>query len=352
MTAPVLTPPDAAAFAALTARIDAVPADVPVVLVTHFRPDGDAIGSLIAMGEAVRERGRRAILAVDDGVPDYLRFLDPAAHIMRFIPEARYPLAVALDASDEDRTGDVGKDARRWCEAVVNIDHHATNTAFGDLVLVNPAAVSTTEVVFDWMNAAALPLSSEAARALLTGLVTDTIGFRTPNVSPRTLAIAQTLMAAGVSLSDVIARTLNSTPLQNVYIWREALQTVRIEGGVIWATFPRETRERLGVAEASDAGLVSFLNTVNEARAALTFRETDEGTVSISMRSRPGVSVGAVALALGGGGHTQAAGVTLAGTLDAVVAQVVPLVQAAVLAVEAGAVSDGASAPQTAGPAS
>lgn len=323
-------------------RLDALPQDSPILLATHFHPDGDAIGSLLGMGLALQERGKRVVMVVDGGVPDFLQFVGGSDQVLPRVPpaegaEPQFQVMISLDSSDEERTGDAGVIGRKRSAFVINVDHHATNTGFGDLQLVNAAAVSATEVVWEWLRAIGHPLSAQVAIPLLVGLVTDTLGFRVSSVTPHTLEIAQSLMAAGAPLGDIIARTLNSTPYSTIAIWREALQHVSLEDGVIWVTLERARFQDENLLDATDGGLIGFLNTINEAKAAVSFRDTSDGQIKVGFRSKPGVDVGAVALQLGGGGHKQASGVTLAGTMEAVCAQVLPLVKAAVNGTDAAA---------------
>jgi phosphoesterase RecJ-like protein len=308
----------------------AIAAADSILLVTHIHPDGDAIGSLLGLTNALAARGKAVTAAVDEGTPDYLNFLPGADRVLAKPEGGPWSLLISLDASDEERTGEWGTYGRAHSRTVINVDHHPTNTGFGSIYLVDPGAVSTTEILFHWLTAVAAPLTTAVAVPLLTGLVTDTMGFSTSNVTARTLAIAQRLVEAGASLAEITARTLNSNPYATVVLWSRALQTVSLEGGVIAASISQADFQSVGLTEPSDSGLVSFLNTVNESQIAVTFRETSDGSVSISMRCKPGYDVSAVATALGGGGHRQAAGATIPGPLDAARERVLPLLRAAV----------------------
>src|SRR5690606_489941 len=126
------------------------------------------------------------------------------------LKSGEWDLMISVDASDEERTGQVGVYGRGHSQKVINLDHHATNTMFGDIYLVMPTAVSATEVVFHWLNHIGHAITIEVAVPLLTGLVTDTLGFRTSNVTSDTLGIAMKLMAVGASLHEITARTLDS----------------------------------------------------------------------------------------------------------------------------------------------
>jgi phosphoesterase RecJ-like protein len=298
-----------------------------ILLVTHIQPDGDAIGSLLGLGGALRARGLTVDLAVDDGVPDFARWLPGADTVLGALSEGSWDVLVTLDASDEGRTGLCGAYGMAHSRRLVNIDHHPTNTRFGDVQLIVPEAVSTTEIIQDWLALDGQALTPAIAAPLLVGLVTDTIGFRTSNVTTRTLALAQALMAAGASLPETVARTLNSKPYKAIALWQRSLGSVSLEHGLIVGSVTRADWQSAGYGETNDGGLVSYLITTDEARVAAVFKERSDGSVEISLRSKPGYDVGQVALSLGGGGHTQAAGAVLPGPLAEAQARVLPLLR-------------------------
>ena len=299
-----------------------------VVIVTHLNPDGDATGS--ALGLAIRRMGKTVTVADDDGVPDYLQWLPHSTTVVTEIDaETSFDLCISTDASDAERTGKVGAIGRANSTTVINLDHHATNTYFGDIHLVNERAVSATEIVFDWWEHMALDWQAEIAVPLLTGLVTDTIGFRTSSVTSRTLGIAQSLMEYGASLTEITARVLDSRSYQEMALWKRIMATMALDGQVIHAEARLEDMEAVNMDAPSTAGFVGFLRSTKEAMIAVTFMETGDGEIRVSMRAKPGYDVSEVAFALGGGGHVQAAGAGVAGTLEDVKAKVLPMLQEA-----------------------
>jgi len=308
----------------------AVDAATTILIVTHVKPDGDAIGSLMALTHILRERGKLVTPAVDDGVPEHLRYIPGTEGVISKLKGGKWDLMISVDASDEARTGVAGVWGRKRCPKVINLDHHPTNTMFGDLFIVVPDAVSSTEIVYDWMLHMGQSLAQPTAVALLTGLITDTRGLRTSNVKSRTLEIAQRLIEAGASLTEVVEKALDNTSYRTIQLWKRGLATVDMANGVIEATITQADLQEVGAVEATDYGLVSLLSGVNEAMVAIVYKEQPGNKVELSIRCKPGFDVGSVAFALGGGGHKQASGATIDGPLDDAKARVRPLLEEAV----------------------
>lgn len=297
-----------------------------ILIVTHLSPDGDALGSLLGLGNALRVLGKTVDLALDDGVPDFLEFLPGADTVKSKLTVGEWDVMISVDASDEVRTGKVGEFGRSRSKKVINLDHHGTNTLFGDVIMVNSLAVSASEVIFRWLEEMDFAFTSAVATPLLTGLVTDTLGFRTSNVTADTLAIAQTLMENGASLTEITERTLDTKSFLVVNLWKTAMATVELhEGGVVAANVTQQALKKAGLHEMTDGGLVGFLIKVNEAMISVVFKELADNKIELSLRSKPGFDVGSVAFALGGGGHTQAAGATIEGPLEEARKRVLPL---------------------------
>lgn len=304
----------------------AVDAAQRILVVTHVSPDGDAIGSLLGTANMLAAFDKAVDMAVDGGVPDFLAWLPGADRVQDTLNTGEWDLMISVDASDEARTGEVGAYGRAHSKSVINIDHHPTNTMFGDVHLVMPEAVSTTEVLFYWLQTLDFSLSDVVAVPLLTGLVTDTLGFRTSNVTANTISLAHMLIGGGADLATITERTLDTRSVNKVYLWKHALASVELyEGGVIAANVTVEDAKRAGMSEVSDAGLAQWLIRTNEAMISITFKETPEGRVEISMRSKPGFDVSKIAFEVGGGGHKQAAGATIDGPLQAARDRILPL---------------------------
>ena len=296
-----------------------------ILVVAHVSPDGDAIGSLLGLTESLKEMGKTVTGAIDDGVPDFLRFMPCSETVVTELGDSEFDLIISTDCSDMERSGKVGEYGFTHSKTVINIDHHVTNTEFGDIHLVVTSAVSATEIVFDLLNHMQHDISEDVAYALLVGLVTDTLGFRVNSTTTRTLEVAQALMQKNAPLSMIMTRTLNSRPYAEVDLWKEVFSSLQLEDGVISANITLADIESVGLNKMTDGGLVSHLVNVNEAMVSVVFKEQLDNKVEISFRSKLGYDVGTLAYEMGGGGHTQASGVTVEGTLEEVRARILPL---------------------------
>jgi phosphoesterase RecJ-like protein len=300
-----------------------------IVIVSHVSPDGDAIGSVISLGNALRARNKALDMAIDGGTPDFANFIPGAALVKPSLDSGEWDVMVALDSSDEARLGRSGAYAMAHSKTIINVDHHPSNTLFGHHHIIVPDAVSTTEILQGWFVRLGIPLTVEIATPLLTGLLTDTIGFRTSNVHAGTLSLAQGLIAAGAPYGEVVQRTLNSKGYRAILLWQRVLPTVKMEDGIISAVIRKEDWQAVGYHDETDAGLVGYLIATDEPKIAVVYKETENGTIDVSLRSKVGCDVAEVAVALGGGGHKQAAGANIPGGIDEAMARVQPLLRAA-----------------------
>ena len=288
-----------------------------VLVITHVSPDGDAISSLTATGLILQQLGKQYTLVCDDGLPERFSFL-PISNQIKSQPEldTEYQLIIALDAGDRERMGLAYAYLSRPLPPVINIDHHVTNTLYGDIDIVIPEANATVEILFHLSNGLDLKLTPELATNLLTGLVTDTLSFRTAGVTAGTLYAAAALVEAGADLYSVTSKALDLKPMSTVLIWQKGLNNVRMEDGVAWTSISNREREEAGHVGTSSFGLGNMLSEVNEAAMSAVLLETASGHVSVGFRSRPPFGVSQIARSLGGGGHDLAAGCTVDGPLD------------------------------------
>lgn len=302
------------------------------LVVSHVNPDGDAVGSLLAVGWILRGLGKQATLALQDAVPDELRVLPGVDAIVSVDGvSGDHECVICVDASSPDRMGAVYRPQLTALPLLV-IDHHITNTRFGTVNWVAADCASTCQMLVDLADALHAPLGGPLGQCLLTGIVTDTLGFRTNNTTPAVLASAMRLMQAGASLVDITESVLDRRSFGVVKLWGAVLSHARLEDGVLWVTVSQEAMDVSGAA-GDDGSLSSMLIRTTDAEISASFvekiGENGQPAVECSFRARRGFDVSRVALGLGGGGHRAAAGCTVVGPLDDVAVHVVGLLQAA-----------------------
>jgi bifunctional oligoribonuclease and PAP phosphatase NrnA len=304
-----------------------------ILCVSHVNPDGDAYGSLLGMGWILRHLGKRPVLAMHDPTPKDFQQLPGANEIIN--PKAvgaDYDLIICLDASSSDRMGAVYQEKVHQGIPLLVIDHHVTNTLFGDVNWVRPDCAATCQMLVYLAQALETPLTGPLAECLLTGIVTDTLCFRTSNTTAEVLEAAMHLIRGGADLATITQRTLNQRSIGILKLWGMTLSQMHFDKGVIWVTISRAQLKAAGNL-TNDGQLSSMLITALEADISATFTEKiDEkgrSTVECSFRAKPGFNVGTVAVELGGGGHPAASGCTLVGTLAEVTVNVVPALKLA-----------------------
>lgn len=285
-----------------------------ILILSHIHPDGDAIGSLLGLGLALEGLGKDVSMVLADGVPGSFRYLQGSSQVVsRF--DGTYEMVCVVDCSDRERTGNVLP-----AETVIdlNIDHHATNLNFARLNLIDTQAAATVEIIVDLLHIIAVPILPAVVEALLTGLVTDTIGFRTSSTTPKTLRMAADLMESGGNLSEIYRRALINRSYEATRLWGAGLTNIQREGNLAWTTLTREDRRAVNYPGRDDADLISVLSSVDGVDIALIFIEQPNGSIKVSWRAQPGFDVSQVALSFGGGGHAAASGAEINGSLQEV----------------------------------
>jgi phosphoesterase RecJ-like protein len=324
-----LSPAEAQPHADLRALADArarLAACTRALTITHVNPDGDALGSMLGFGLALRALGKEVIFACADPIPETFNYL-PAVSEITQTPEGDFDLIVVLDVSEAKRMGAIGERLTRPPDLV--LDHHVTNPGFGTVNFIDASAASTAELVAELLDPLGLPLTQPVAECLLTGLITDTLGFRTSGTTSKTLTLAQRLMAAEASLNTIYNRALFKRSYSAVRLWAEGLALMKLEDGMVWTKLPLSARKASGYGGLGDADLIDVLTSIREAEVALIFVERPDGKVKVSWRSGPNFNVAAIAAAFGGGGHAPAAGAEIEGTLEAVTQKVLTVTKAA-----------------------
>lgn len=292
-----------------------------LLLVAHVAPDGDTVGSTLGLGWALRKIGKRCTLACPDSTPATFAFL-PGSQELKPSHLTNETLVITIDGSDPSRFSPMFEEAIARHLTVVNIDHHATNTFFGQVNWVDTGAAAVAEMVLRLLAELEIPVDERIATCILTGLVTDTRGFRTTSTSARVLKVAAALMEAGAPLVEIMDQVYNHRPLSQVRLWGQVISQAQIEDSIIWSEITQTMLRECEASADSGGGLVSFLLSANEARVSIIFTEQADGRIDVSMRARRGVDLTAPAVRLGGGGHPLAAGCLRPGPITQVREQV------------------------------
>jgi phosphoesterase RecJ-like protein len=301
-----------------------------IAIASHVDPDPDAIGSLLGLGVALEERGKQVAFLSDGPVQPNMHFLPRAEAITDTLPPGFTPeLFIALDSSDPKRLGSVAQPLLADDDIpTLVIDHHATNLMFGEVNVVIVEAAATAEQIVYLLDALDHPISKLVADCLMAGFLGDTVGFSVSSTTPLTMRLAARLMEAGAEVHTLTDRLFNSRQLNEVQLWGMGLLNTTLDDGVLWSVIPYDQREAHDLVGVSRTRLSNMLLTVAAAKVTVSFSETADGNVDISMRARPGYDVGSLALELGGGGHKLAAGCTIPGPLEQAVERVVTTLKA------------------------
>lgn len=292
-----------------------------ILIVSHVRPDGDAIGSLLGLGLALRASGKQVEMVLNDGVPPLFTHL-PGAELVKTSPEADFDLFISVDCADFKRTGPQFQSMRK---PDINIDHHVTNEKYGEINLIEPEAVATCAILTDSMPEWGLDIDRDVAASLVTGIVTDTLGFRTANTNPDSLRQCARLMETGIDMPDLYNRALNRRKIASARYWGAGLSSLKSEGNIVYGTLTLADRERCGYAGNDDGDLINVISTIEDHVVGMIFVEQTDGHVKISWRAlQPGIDVSPIAKHFKGGGHPAAAGADIPGVLS----EIQPLVLA------------------------
>ncbi|HEY60630.1 MAG TPA: hypothetical protein G4N92_08120 [Anaerolineae bacterium] len=285
-----------------------------ILLVSHIRPDGDAVGSLIGMGLTLKAKGKQIQMVLMDGLPKNYRFLKGSESIVQEIKD-NYDLSIILDSSDLRRIGSLFKGRM----PDINIDHHITNERYARINLVDPKAAATAAMLAEHLPQWGYDLNPSVANAFLMGIITDTIGFSTINTSSKVLRLAADLMEQGADITDIYRKALSDHTMQACLLWGFALSRLHKEDQLIYTSIMLEDRRKAGYHGKDDADLTNVLSSIADCDISILFNEQSPKNVKVSWRSRTKLDVAKIAQQFGGGGHPAAAGAEL--QLDIIIAQ-------------------------------
>jgi phosphoesterase RecJ-like protein len=292
-----------------------------IAILSHVRPDCDAIGSQLALALSLQQLGKEVSAWNEDGLPESFRFLEKSDLIHRPPGEPEtFDLAIALDTASQQRLG-TALHAIRHANQWINVDHHASNPGYGDLVYIDPIAPATGQIVYEFLRAENLPVTQAAADALYAAISTDTGSFRYSNTTARTFEIIAELIKNGTNAAAIANNLYESYPKRRVQLLGELLSQARFDADdrIASMALARETKQRLGIHPDDVDGLIDYIRAVKTVVVALFFEELPEGRIRLSMRSKDdSLDVNKISGEFGGGGHPRAAGARIRGNLEEV----------------------------------
>ena len=298
---------------------DRIEAASTVLVASHDRPDGDAIGSALATGLLLENLGKRVVVVNRDPVPESLAFLPGSDRIVRPGAPVGADLFIVLDSAGADRVDPAVWAMAAGAATTINLDHHISNTRFGDLAHVDPASPATGQLVFQLAATGGWPLDAAIGENLLAAISTDTGSFRYPSTTAETMRIAGAILELGVDVGRVNELLYENYPARRVAALRVLLQGMRLDFGGRCASvkLPLAVTRDLGLQVGDTEGVIDVIRAIDTVRIAVLFEELPEGRIRVSSRSKEErYSVGAICAGFGGGGHTLAAGARLAGPLE------------------------------------
>ncbi|MFC4775348.1 bifunctional oligoribonuclease/PAP phosphatase NrnA [Paenibacillus sp. GCM10023252] len=303
------------------------------LVVSHVQPDGDAISSTSVVGWLLSKLGKQAVLMNEGEAPSRLSYLYTYSTIINYKltpPSELFTHVITVDCADFRRIGDVA-----GCFAphakLLNIDHHPTNDGFGLVNVIRSDAAATVEILYDLIERAQIPLDLDCATAIYTGLLTDTGGFRYSNTTPHVMEIASRMLALGVSGHRIADHLLEKMTMAKLKLLGRGLSrlTFSEDQRIGWLYVAKDDMKETGAVPEDLEGLVNYALNIDGVEVGILLKETEDGSVKVSLRSAGAADVAAVAQSFGGGGHVRAAGLRMNGPIPDAIEHIVGAVRKA-----------------------
>lgn len=308
--------------------IEVIRSNSSFLLTTHEGPDGDAIGSSLALASFLRKIGKDVTVHYQDPVPDLYAFLPAADSVVAHIPDKHFDVAFVLDIGELKRAGKEFCDFSR-VTTTINLDHHLSCENFGDYNLIDSQAAATGILVYRIASAFGYRFDRETALCIYVAVITDTGSFRYSNANPEAFSVAGEMIGCGVNAWDVAEQLYENQPQKRLELVAKCLPTLEVfrDGQVASVTVTLDMYADTGADSELTDGFVNYPRSIRGVEVAIFFRQLEERKFKVGFRSKGKVNVAAFSKALGGGGHHNAAGCTVEGTLDDVKATVYKVVE-------------------------
>lgn len=283
-----------------------------IFIVSHVNPDGDNIGSSLALLMAIRKLNKNPkILKVDD-IPKDFNFLPGLENIKEYKLDHPVDLLISLDSSDIDRLG-LGKNFALKADKVINIDHHISNDKFGDVNIVSPSSAATGEIIYQIIKKLGIDIDKDIATCLYTAISTDTGSFMYSNTSHVTHEIASELIKKGIDTNNININLYQNKSIESTRLFINALSKLDMFNnnkiGIVAIT--KDILEESGATLEDSEGIISFVRNINSIEVACLLKTVNKNEIKISLRSKEKVDVSEIVKKFNGGGHKRAAGCTI-----------------------------------------
>ncbi len=298
--------------------IEAIKDAKSIYIVSHVQPDGDNIGSLLALGLALKKIEKDVFFLKTDNIPKDFLFL-PNIDLIKDYDEKEIDLLITLDSSDEERLGG-NIELLEKAKKIVNIDHHLSNTNYGDINIVDSQAAATCEIVFKLIKKLEIPIDKDIATCLFTGISTDTGSFMYENANEETHLIAAELLRIGIDKQEININIWQNKSLLKTKLFIKTLETLEtyFDDRVAIVEVTRDNLRAVGASMEDSEGIVSFIRDIDTVEVAVMLKEFEEDEIKVSMRSKRYVDVSDLCSKFGGGGHQKASGCTIKSDLEQV----------------------------------
>ena len=288
-----------------------------IVILTHESPDGDAIGSSLAFKLMLEELGKNADVIIPE-YPRLFNFLPESEQVKKESDLKKYDLAISVDCTGVKRLA--GKEYFENAKRTIVIDHHGSNSMFGDLNYVNPVSPACCEILAGMFEYFQIDITKKIGTCIMTGIITDTGGFRHSGINPETFEFTAELIRKGVNIPDIYKRTLRTVTKANFLLTKRVMDRMEIleDGKVTFTYITLQDEEEVGAEPGDHEGLVEIGRDIEGVEVSIFIWQREESLYKISLRSGNIVNVSDVCLMFGGGGHPRAAGANVQGNVEQV----------------------------------
>ncbi|WP_072972887.1 DHH family phosphoesterase [Tissierella praeacuta] len=288
-----------------------------IYIVSHVQPDGDNIGSILALWIAIKKIKDKVFILKTDDIPSDFLFLPNVNEIKEFNDEGKIDMFIALDTSDENRLGK-NKELLNKAKTIINIDHHISNTNFGHINIVDSNAAATGELVYNLIKKMNIPMDKDIASCIYTAISSDTGSFMYDNTSAETHRIIAELIDIGIDKSNININLYQNKSLERTMLFIKSLETLRLyfNNNVALIKVTQDMLNKANAKMEDTEGIVSFIREIAPVEVGIILKEFKENEIKVSMRSKRFIDVSAICASFNGGGHIRAAGCTINSPMD------------------------------------